>query len=88
MALTCWCAPLMATNADGSGVVVTTSGSTRSNCKSVTFIFSSDFVGTINGIAFTGATDTAWTPPIQTGDRWVAQTYTVAAGSMRIMYTQ
>lgn len=88
MALTCWCAPVRASNVDLSGVLVTTSGSTRASVRAVTFIFSSDFTGTISGIAFSGATDTSFTPPIQSGDSFVAISYVVTTGSIRIMYTK
>lgn len=67
------------------GAAVTTGGTITRGLRGVVFIFSSDFVGTIAGTAFTGAADGSFSPPIQPGDTLAAMTYTVSAGSMRII---
>lgn len=80
--------PLYAKIDGVDGVNVSSSGSTRDQVRGVTFIFSSDFSGTVGGITFSGATDSSFTPPIPPNDTFGPIAYTVSAGSIRIMYVQ
>jgi hypothetical protein len=70
---------------------VTTSGSVGSNARRIVFIFSSDFVGTVAGGPFTGATDASLELNAGTNDIndvLGPVAYTVSAGSMRIIRIQ
>ncbi len=69
---------------------VTANGSVGANQRSITFIFGSTFVGTIGGIAFTGGTgaDSSLTITAQSGNTLGPVTYTVSAGTMRIVTTK
>jgi hypothetical protein len=74
---------------------VTTSGSVPAGAKKIVFIFSSDFVGTIKGasqsgpaVAWTGANDSSFSPPVSDLDTLESQVYTIASGSMRIEVTK
>jgi hypothetical protein len=67
------------------GITATTSGTTTRGLRGVTFIFSSDFTGTVAGMTFNGATDTSYSPPVQTGDTLSAIAYVVTTGNIRIM---
>lgn len=81
----CFCALFAQAKEAGLSITTaTTSGSVTRGARSVTFIFSSDFAGTVAGVAFAGATDSSFTPPIQTGDTFSAIAYTVTAGNVRI----
>lgn len=71
-----------------SGTLATTSGTVTKGARSVTFIFSSDYTGTVAGIAFAGTTDSSFSPPIQTGDTSSAIAYVVTTGNIRIMVTR
>lgn len=66
----------------------TTSDYIHQGCRSLTFIFSSSFTGTIQGIAFAGANDSSLTIPVQTGDVLGDIRYTVTAGTLRMVYTR
>lgn len=82
-----WCA--LAKDTDVDITLATTSGTVAARAKSVTFIFSSDFVGTVKGVAFTGAADSSITLNTpQPGDVLSSIAYTVTAGSVRIVRTQ
>lgn len=67
---------------------VNASGSVAAGAKSITFIFSLDFTGTVAGGAFTGAADTSITITAPGADTLSAVAYTVTAGSIRIVEVQ
>lgn len=69
--------------------LATSSGTVAGNAKRVTLIFSSDFTGTVGGVAFAGATDSSVTfSADQPGDTLAAIAYTVTAGNVRIVRIQ
>ena len=68
--------------------LVTTSGVVPMGARKLTFIFSSNFAGTILGVAFSGATDAALTIEPPMGDLLKSVSYTITAGSMRIVEVQ
>src|SRR3954468_240330 len=67
---------------------VSASGTVSAGCRMITFIFSSDFVGRVDGLAYTGAADASTTKwPI--GEHvYRAIAYTRSAGSIRIKETR
>jgi hypothetical protein len=65
-----------------------TSGSVTAGARKITFIFSSDFTGTVLGVAFTGANDTYVNIDAPGNDTLTAVAYTVTAGSVRILKVQ
>lgn len=68
------------------GAAVTGNGSVSSGAFSATFIFSTDFSGTVAGTTFAGTNDRSFaTPPLPSGQTYGAITYTISAGSMRIL---
>lgn len=67
------------------GVTATTSGTTTKGLRGVTFIFSSDFTGSVAGMTFTGTTDSSYSPPVQSGDTLSAIAYVVTTGNIRII---
>lgn len=67
---------------------VTATGYVRAGTRSLIFIFSSGFTGTIQGAAFAGSTDASINIPVMKGDTLNDVYYTVTAGSMRIVYTK
>lgn len=65
---------------------VSTSGSVAAGARSVEFLFSSDFAGTVDGETFAGATDYSLGPLVAPqGDTLGAIAYTRSAGSIRIV---
>ena len=54
----------------------------------VEFIFSSDFQGTVMGVAYTGADGSDPWPVLPGNDTYGSMNYTVAAGSIRIKVTR
>lgn len=75
----------------------TTSGTVAARARFVTFIFNTSFTGTIAGACFAGTAgvcsagspaDLSLTIPAPAGDTLTAITYTVSAGSVRIIRTQ
>jgi len=80
--------PMPAKTVGVTATLATTSGSVRAGARGVVFIFSSDFTGTVNGIAWAGATDAFYSPPIQAGDSFEEIPYTITAGSIRIIVTR
>lgn len=62
-----------------------TDGTVAAGARGLTFIFSSDFAGTILGAAFSGGTDSSVTIPVPSGDTLGAVAYTISAGSARIV---
>lgn len=75
-----------------TGSTKTTGGTIAAGARKVEFIFSSDFAGTITAtsgsITYNGATDSAKTYVDQTGGLQPKLTYTVSAGSVRIIETR
>jgi hypothetical protein len=64
---------------------VSSSGSVAAGKKYISLIFSSDFTGTVGGVAFVGATDAFYdVPKLENGETYAALSYTVTAGSVRI----
>lgn len=60
-------------------------GSVAAGKRWIQFIFSSNFSGTIGGVAFSGTTDSVWEVPVAQGaDTYAALSYTIGAGSARI----
>lgn len=61
----------------------------KAGCSSVTFIFNSSFVGTIQGAAFTGSTDSSvFIPANGSGpgiNRLSDVYFTITAGSLRVV---
>lgn len=64
---------------------VSSSGQIASGFQEVTLIFSSDFEGTVQGVAFDGETDASLTLRAQSGQSLGQVRYTVTAGSIRIV---
>lgn len=64
---------------------VSASGTVASGARSVQFIFSADFTGTIQGVAYSGATDAVQPFTASFNDTLGAITYTRSAGSLRIV---
>lgn len=82
--------PVLAADQGQEQVIITTAnsnGTVDANARSITFIFSSTFVGTIRGVTFTGgaAADSSLTIAAQAGDTIGPVVYTISAGSMRIV---
>lgn len=77
--------PVTAKVVEPAGTTATTSGTITAGARALLFVFSSDFTGTISGVAWSGATDASYSPPVQTGDTFAAITYTVTTGSVRII---
>lgn len=65
--------------------VVNASGSVAAGARKVTFIFSTDFAGTVMGVAFSGANDAALPIESDGGNTLAAIAYTITAGSARIV---
>lgn len=63
---------------------VTTDGTVAAGKYFVEFILSTDFSGTLNGIAYAGANDAYKSFPSQAGRALGAISYTVSAGSARL----
>lgn len=63
----------------------TTTDRIREGARSVTFLFSSDYTGTIKGIAFAGTRDVQITLEAPDGDTLGDIAYTVTAGTLRII---
>lgn len=63
---------------------VTSSGSVAAGAKSLWFSFSSDFVGTILGRTYSGATDSGVTIAVPAGHVLAAVAYTRSAGTLTI----
>lgn len=63
----------------------TAAGSTTAGSRYVLFIFSSDFVGTIGGVAFTGAADSSLELRAPEGDTFAAIPWTRSAGTVRVV---
>ena len=64
---------------------VTETGTIPAGAKSLTFIFSSGFAGTLLGTAFAGGSDSTVSLTAPVGDTLTAVTYTVTAGSFRLI---
>jgi hypothetical protein len=80
---------LSASNSTGRQVLSsdeTTSGSVPALAKSVLFIFSDDFEGTIDAVDYEGAVDSHLElPMLPKGESYEEIEYTITAGSMRII---
>jgi len=63
--------------------LLTTSGTIAAGARGLTLIFSTDFTGTVGGVAFNGANDSSFTFPIPSGDTIGAVSYVVTTGSIR-----
>ena len=81
------CSPVYAKTVD-----ITTGGGTKTGaytvpagCRGLTFIFSSDYTGTVAGKTFVGTTDASYTVPMQTGDTLAAVSVVVTTGNVRII---
>lgn len=73
------------TERTATGTTATGNGSVAAGAKSVEFIFSSDFAGTVLGMTFSGAADASYSLPyLPGGDTYPAIAYTIDAGSARI----
>lgn len=73
----------------GAPVVATTSGSTKSNLKQLTMIFSATFTGTVNGVNQDArAASTLNFYAYQSGDMLAPVVYTVTAGSITLYQVQ
>ena len=64
---------------------VSSSGTVAAGARSLTFIFSPDFAGTILGVAFAGGVDDDFTISTSGRDYLTAVAYTVTAGSLKIL---
>lgn len=64
---------------------VTTNGTVSAGARSLTFIFSSDFTGTVLTTSFNGAYDKSVDIPVPAGDTIAAVAYTVVTGNIRIV---
>lgn len=64
---------------------VTGSGTVAAGSRKLTFVFSSDFAGSVLGATFSGPTDNSVTIDAPSGDTLGAVIYTVTAGSVRII---
>lgn len=62
--------------------VVTTSGSVAAGRYSISMTTSTDFVGSINGVPYTGQNVVAWTADVKR--TLAAKSYTITAGSIKI----
>jgi hypothetical protein len=67
---------------------VTESGTIAAGAKSLTFVFSQDFTGTVLGVAFVGTTDSRISLDAPAGETLTAVVYTVTAGSFRLIKIQ
>ncbi len=67
------------------GTTVTTSGTVTQGCRKLTFIFSTNFTGTVLGVTYSGANDASISYDAPTGDIIKAVPYTVTAGNIRII---
>lgn len=63
----------------------TTSGTVAAGSQKLTLIFSADFAGSVQGAAFAGAADASLTLDAPDGDYLPVITYTVTAGTLRIV---
>lgn len=95
--LTLACCPVYGKPLDVDIVTATTSGTVAGRARFVTFIFNTSFTGTIAGACFAGTAgvcsagspaDLSITIPAPAGDTLGAITYTISAGSARIIRTQ
>ncbi len=80
--------PLYAKTVDissGGGTKTAGTYTVVAGCRGVTFIFSSDFTGTVAGKTFAGSTDASYTVPMQAGDTLAAITYVVTTGTCRVI---
>ena len=68
-----------------SSSVVTTNGTVAAGKKHIEFILSSDFAGTINGVAYSGATDAVQSFDAPVDGTFAAMSYTISAGSARLL---
>jgi hypothetical protein len=81
------CAPIARADRTFTATITTVSasGSVGAGARSVTFVFSSDFSGTVLGATFAGSADSSITIAAPSGDMLEAITYTRSAGSIRIL---
>lgn len=78
--------PTANTRTLAGGAAATSNGSVSSGAFAATFIFSSDFTGTIASTSFNGASDRSFTtPPLPSGQTYSAIAYVVTTGSVRIL---
>lgn len=96
LCLLLFCSPLLASNLNVLWTTTTSSGTTPSRAKQITFIFSTDFTGTIAGACFAGTAgacgsgspaDYSFTLTAPQGDSFAAITYVVTTGTLRIETT-
>lgn len=80
--------PCYAKSVKMGGDLVATDGTTVAGARGITFIFSSDYTGTVAGVTFDGSTDSSYSPPVQTGDTVAAIAYVVTTGNIRIIYVR
>lgn len=64
---------------------VTTSGTVTAGAYSITFIFSSDFTGSVDAVAYDGANDSSVTVQAPASDTLEAVAYVVTTGTLRII---
>jgi hypothetical protein len=67
---------------------VTTSGTVAAGARKLTFVFSSDFAGTVLTATFAGANDASISLDAPTPNTLAAVAYTVTAGTIRIVKVQ
>jgi hypothetical protein len=68
--------------------VATSNGTIRARAKQVILIFSSDFEGTVNGVDYSDLAGWSVNFGAPSGDDLSAITYTVTAGSIKIIRVQ
>lgn len=86
-AFSCLSAPINST-LNTNDYSVSAGGTVTAGCRTVTFVFSSDFSGTVNGVTYSGATDTSRTFKDIGEHVYRAIVYTRSAGSIRILETR
>lgn len=64
---------------------VNTGGTVAAGAYSITFIFSSDYTGNVDGVAYDGANDATITVTAPGSDTLDAVAYTVTTGTLRIV---
>jgi hypothetical protein len=79
------CFASVAPASEATITLATASGTVSKGMQEVTLIFSSDFEGTVQGVAFDGSTDASLTLRAQAGQTLGQVRYTITAGSIRIV---
>lgn len=80
--------PIYAGNMGVDTTSATTDGTIRQGAKQVILVFSADFGGTVNGVSYTWAAGGSVNFGPFNQDQTVAITYTISAGSIKIIRVQ